>query len=187
MRFRVFYAHRFVGEEVDPTTQLEKIVELIEYFNVKTVGVDYGGGFDRNDALVRKFGPQRIWKYQYMARAKLKVEWDSKLGRFKTHRTEVMSDIFNAIKRGNQVEFPRWEEFQNPHAQDMLNIFSEFNEQLRMIQYKHGVDKPDDTLHSFLYCWLASMLIIPRPDIIIPRQERKGVMVQMYKGPTNQG
>jgi len=186
-KFRVFYAHRFEGEEVDPPVQLEKICELIEYFNVRLVGVDYGGGFDRNDHLIRKFGPQRIWKYQYMARARLKVEWDTKLGRFKVHRTEVMSDIFNAIKRINQCEFPRFEEFAEPFAQDFLNIFSEYNEQLRMIQYKHGRDKPDDSMHSFLYAWLVSMLMFPRRDIILPRQEKKGVMQPMYSGPIMQG
>ena len=186
-KFRVFYMHRFEGEEVDPPIQLEKICELIDYFNVRVIGADYGGGFDRNDHLVRRFGPQRVWKYQYMARARLKVEWDTKLGRFKVHRTEVMSDIFNAIKRGNLCEFPRYEEFADPYAQDFLNIFAEYNEQLKMIQYKHGRDRPDDTMHSFLYCWLVSMLIIPRRDIILPRQEKKGVMVPMYSGPTLQG
>lgn len=188
MKFRVFYAHRFTGEEVDPTIQLERICELIDYFNVRVVGTDYGGGFDRNDHLIRKFGPKRIWKYQYVARAKKKVEWDSKLGRFKTHRTEVMSDIFNAIRRGKPVEFPRWEDFRDPYAQDILNIFSEYSETLKMIQYKHGVDKPDDTFHAFLTCWLGSMIVHPRPDIILPRRETKtGVMEQMYKGPIDQG
>lgn len=191
MRFRVFYAHRFTGEETDPTTQLERICELINFFNVRVVGVDYGGGFDRNDHLVRKFGPRRIWKYQYLARARKKVEWDTKLGRFKTHRTEVMSDVFNTIKRTTprpQVEFPRWEDWKDPFAQDFLNIFSEYNETLKMIQYKHGVDKPDDTYHAFLTCLLASMIVIPRPDIITPRRETKtGVMESMYSGPVDQG
>lgn len=187
MKFRTFYVHRFTGEETDPTTQLERIVELIDYFNAKVVGTDYGGGFDRNDHLIRRFGPRRIWKYQYVARSKFKVEWDAKLGRFKTHRTEVMSDIFNAMKR-KQCEFPRWEEFKEPYAQDMLNIFSEYNEQLKMIQYKHSQNKPDDTFHAFLFCWLASMIVQPRPDILRPRQEtRDGRQEPIYKGPAEQG
>jgi hypothetical protein len=188
MKFRVFFAHRFVGEDVDPPVQLEKICEMLRYLNVKLVGTDYGGGFDRNDHLIRQFGPQRIWKYQYMARCHKKIEWDSKLGRFKVHRTEVMSDIFNAIKRGNQCQFPAWREFKEPYAQDMLNIFSEYNEVLRMIQYKHGVDKPDDTFHAFLYAWVVSMIDKPRPDIIIPRQEdEKGMQESLYSGTTYQG
>lgn len=188
MKFRVFYIHRFVGEEVDPPVQLAKICELVDFFNVNLIGTDYGGGFDRNDHLVRKFGPQRVWKYQYMSRVKKKLEWDSKLGRFKAHRSEVMSDIFNAIKRGKQCEFPRWEEFKDPYATDFLNIFSEYNEVLRMIQYKHSLDKPDDSFHAFLYCWLVSMIRRPRPDIILPRKENKaGLQYPLYTGVTNQG
>lgn len=188
MKFRVFYVHRFVGEEVDPPIQLERICELIDFFNVALIGTDYGGGFDRNDHLIRKFGPQRVWKYQYMSRVKKKVEWDSKLGRFKLHRTEVMSDIFNAVKRGDKCQFPRWQEFKDPYATDFLNIFSEYNETLRTIEYKHGVDKPDDTFHSFLYAWLVSMIKIPRPDIILPRREDdKGMQVPIYTGTTYQG
>jgi len=187
MKFRIFYIHRFTGQEVDPPVQLEMIDELLTYFNVRLIGTDYGGGFDRNDHLVRKFGPSRVWKYQYMARSKKKLEWDTKLGRFKVHRTEVMSDIFNAIKRGNQVEFPRWEDFSDPYATDMINIFSEYNEALHMLQYKHGVDKPDDAFHSVLYAWVVSMIQHPRPDIIIPRKEEEGQQLPIYTGPTYQG
>jgi hypothetical protein len=189
MKFRIFYMHRFEGEDTDPVPQMEKILELIRHFNVRVIGADYGGGFDRNDALTRAFGPQRLQKYQYMARAKKKVEWDGKLRRWKVHRTEVMSDIFNAIKRGRVFEFPRWDEFKEPCAQDMLNIFSEYNNQLMMIQYKHTLDKPDDCFHSLLYCFLASMIVQPRPDVIAPVREAPttGPLWSSYTGPTNQG
>lgn len=189
MKFRIFYAYRFEGEDVDPVPQMEKIIELCRHYNVRIIGTDYGGGFDRNDALMRKFGPQRVQKYQYMSRCKKKVEWDARLRRWKVHRTEVMSDIFNAIKRGTVFEFPRFEEFKEPYGQDMLNIFSEYNKQLMMIQYKHSLDKPDDTLHSLLYCFLASMIVRPRPDVIAPRAESPtaGVTWSSYTGPTNQG
>jgi Phage terminase large subunit gpA, ATPase domain len=189
MKFRVFYVHRFIGQEVDPPVQLEMIDELIRFFNVKLIGTDYGGGFDRNDHLIRQFGPQRVWKYQYMVRTKRKLEWDAKLGRFKTHRTEVMSDIFNAIKRANQCEFPRWEDFKDPYATDMTNIFSEYNETLHMTQYKHSIDKPDDAFHAFLYAWIVSMIDRPRPDIITPRKidPRTGAETPRYTGPLYQG
>lgn len=185
MKMVTFFWHRFTGEEADPPITLERICELVDYFNVRVIGADYGGGFDRNDHLVRKFGPQRLQKFQYMARAKKKVQFDPKLGRWKVARTEVMSDVFNAIKRGNQVRFPRWEEFQDPYGFDMLNIYSEYNEALRMIQYKHSIDKPDDSLHALLYLWLGSMLIIPRPDIITPRREIHGRPVSEWRGGTS--
>lgn len=189
MKFRIFYVHRFVGEDLDPVPQMEKIIELIRHYNVRVIGTDYGGGFDRNDALVRAFGPTRVMKYQYMARAKRKVEWDGRLRRWKVHRTEVMSDLFNAIKRKTIFEFPAWEEFHEPYGQDMLNIFSEYNKQLAMIQYSHSLDKPDDTFHSLLYCFLASMIVRPRPDVIAPMKEfgHVGPVLSSWSGPTDQG
>ncbi len=189
MKFRIFYIHRFEGEEVDPIPQTEEIIRLCNHFNVCFIGSDYGGGFDRNDALVRAFGPNRVHKFQYMARAKKKVEMDQKLRRWKVHRTEVMSDIFNAIKRGNVFEFPRWEEMRDKYGQDMLNIYSEYNKQLMMVQYNHGLDRPDDTFHSLLYCFLASMIKQPRPDVIAPLREAANVGPTWgnYTGPTNQG
>ncbi len=184
MKFRVFYVHRCVGDLIDPQPQLDFICGLVSRFNVRVIGTDYGGGFDRNDHLMRKFGAQRLVKFQYMSRCKKKVEWDPRLLRYKAHRTEVMSDVFNAIKR-RQFEFPRWEEFhadgKAPFATDMLNIFSQYNDTLKMIQYLHAPDKPDDTFHSLLYCFLGSMIVFPRPDVIAPRRELPG------RGPIYQG
>lgn len=187
-KFRIIYAHRCTGVELEPPVQMKMLIDLFKDFNVSIIGSDYGGGFDRNDLLVRAFGPMKVAKFQYLARAKRKVEWDPKLRRYKVHRTEVMSDIFNAIKRG-MLDLPRWEEFQHPYATDMCNIFSEYNETLRMIQYDHRPDKPDDTFHSILYCWLASMIKYARPDIIAPLREdqNRGPIFGGYGGPTWQG
>lgn len=186
MKFRVFFAHRFAGEETDPDIQIDRIKELIKYFNVKLVGCDYGGGYDRNHHLVRAFGTKRIWTFQHLGRVRKKVEYDSKMGRFKVSRAEVMGDFFNAIKR-KKCEFPKWEDWSDPFAQDMLNIFGEFHETLRITQYKHKLDKPDDTFHAFMYAWLVSMLEHPRPDILVPTQEVDGQPVSAWKGPLDQG
>lgn len=187
-KFRVFYMHRFIGEEVEPDRQMDLIVELLRYFNVALIGTDYGGGFYPNDKLIRIFGKNKVWKYQYANSPKAAYKWNPDLGRFMLHRTEVMSQIFNAIKRRRDCEFPRWEEFETPHAQDMLNIYSENNKQTRIIQYKHAVDKPDDSFHSFLYCWLVSMIMYRRPDIIKPNKEDiQGQQIPAYSGTTDQG
>lgn len=187
-KFTIIYAHRFTGTELDPETQLKMIEELLSEFKVLVIGTDYGGGFHQNDFLLRKFGPLRLAKFQYMAKCKRKVEFEPKLRRYKVFRTEVMSDIFNAIKR-KQLTFPRWVEFKEPYAQDMCNIFSEYNETMRMTQYSHRQDRPDDTFHSVLYCFLASMIRHPRPDIIAPLREdqNRGPLNAGYNGPLWQG
>ena len=187
-KFTIFYAHRFTGEDVDPEPQLEKISQMIQYFNVRLIGTDYGGGFHPNDRLTRLFGPKRVWKYQWMARGKKKLEWKGSFRRYQAVRTEVLSDVFNAIKR-KQLMFPVWSDFEDPYAQDFLNVFAKYNNQLRMIQYDHRPDRPDDTLHSTTYCFLVSMLLYPRPDIIAPNRElpNQGPLRTGNTGATNQG
>lgn len=188
-KFRIFYVHRFTGEDIEPDRQQEKIRDILRAFNVRVIGADYGGGYYPNDYLTRQFGPDRLMKYQYVARLTSKVRWEDKLRRWMVHRSEVMSAVFNAIKRGNVFEFPRWAEFNDPYGQDMLNIYSEYNEKLRMIQYGHTAGKTDDAFHSILYCFLASMIVRPRPDIIAPSKEAAGVgpVWSSYSGPTDQG
>jgi hypothetical protein len=156
---------------------------------VRLIGTDYGGGFYPNDFLIRRFGRERVMKYQYVARVAAKLRWEPKFHRYIVHRTEAMSAIFNAIKRGNVFEFPRWEEFKDLYAQDMLNIFSEYNERLRMTVYGHTAGKTDDTFHSILYCFLVSMIVKPRPDIIAPNKEAEhvGSIWSGYSGPVDQG
>lgn len=169
--FTIFWAHRFTGRELEPPVQLEEICRILTMFNVKICGCDYGGGFDRNDHLIRSFGPDKILKYQYNNKQKRgKVYWEDKLHRFMVHRTEVMSDVFNAIIR-KQLNLPAWDDWFEPYGQDMLNIFSEYSEQLRMTQYKHAPGSTDDTFHSILYCFLASMIKYPRPDIMAPLKD----------------
>jgi hypothetical protein len=165
-KFTVFYAHRFEGQETEPPVQLEIIEQIIKNWNVSLVGVDYGGGFDRNDHLTRKFGT-KIVKYQYSQPGQ-KVKWEEKLRRFLVHRTEVMSDIFNAIKRRNIFRFPDWSAWEDPFAKDMLNIFSEYNEQLRQVQYKKSPDATDDTFHAILLCFLASLLKVQNYEVLNP-------------------
>ena len=183
-KFRVFYQHRFTGREVEPDVQLGLIEQLLDYFNVKYIGVDYGGGYYPNDRLTRRYGKNRVWKYQYVGQQRAKVVWSQELGRFTVRRNDVMADIFNAIKRGDRCELPKWEEFENPHATDFLNIFAEYNEARKLVQYRHPPGKPDDSFHSLLYAWLASMLEYPRPDLISPDQEdAAGNPIPTYIGP----
>lgn len=186
-RFRVIFMHRFVGEDADPDVQVKKIIEMGHHFNVATIGADRGYGFGMNSRLVRAFGNKRVHQFQHLGKLTKKVIFDPKLMYWKMHRTAVMSDIFEAIKKG-KAEFPRWDEFKKPYAEDFTSIYSEYNERLRMIQYDHKRGSPDDSFHSFMYAWLSSMIMIPRPDIIAPSQESEdGKVLSPYTGPVYQG
>jgi len=186
-KFRVLFMHRFQGEEADPEVQIARIIEICQHFNVNLIGADHGFGFGMNSRLVRAFGRDRVHQFQYMARMNTKIRYNNQLQRWQLHRTEVMSAIFDAIK-GKKCEFPPWEEFREPFAQDFLNIYSEYNENLRMLVYDHTPGNPDDSFHSFLYAWIVSMLRIQRPDILIPGKEDKdGTPMSGWRGPIWQG
>lgn len=167
-RFTIFYVHKFEGRETDPRIQISIIKAMAKEWRVRRIGVDYGGGFWPNDILTRTFGMDRVVKYQYSDPRKGKVIWEEGLKRFLVHRSEVMSDIFAAIKRGTILRFPRWDQFKDPYAYDLLNIFSEYNEQRRCDEYKKTPGTTDDTFHSILYCFLVSMIDHPRADVIQP-------------------
>ena len=168
--FTIFWLHRFTGQDLDPDIQLDKIAQMISQLQCRVIGVDYGGGFWQNDRLIKQFGPQRVVKFQYNPKQKKKVYWEEHLLRYMVHRSEVMSDIFAAFK-DRKVDFPNWNDFIEPYASDILNIFSEYNERQRMIEYKKAPGKTDDAFHSILYCFLASMIVRPRADIITPTKQ----------------
>jgi len=172
-KFTIFYIHRFEGPESEPRRQLDIIKELVKTFNVAYIGADYGGGHWPNDELLREYGFERVKKYQWVGNVKSKIKYETRLTipRYLCHRTETMSDIFNAIKRKDVFRFPRWSEFQDPYALDMLNIFSEYNDRIRMNVYKHAPGMPDDSFHSIVFCFLVSFHYRRRPDVVAPTKE----------------
>jgi hypothetical protein len=168
--FSIFYIHRYTGPDIEPDRQLDLISQVLAQMNVVLVGADYGGGFHPNAALIRRFGPQKIMKYQYNPQQKRKVYWEKELKRWMCHRTEIMSDIFMALKK-RLIDLPNWGDFEDPYGTDILSIFSEYNERTRMTEYKHSPGTTDDAFHSIVYCILASMIRNPRPDILSPSKE----------------
>lgn len=165
--FRIIFCHRFSGSEAEPKEQITKIKKLLAAFEVDRVGVDYGGGYWPNDELLRIYGSQRVVRYQYST-PKTIMKYDSAKGRFLIHRSEVMSAVFNCIKRRTVFRFPKWTEFRSPFASDMLSIFSEYNERTRMTEYKKSPNTTDDAFHSLLLCFIVSMIDNPRPDVLVP-------------------
>lgn len=167
-KFTVLYIRRFEGPESEPLVQLARVKELVHLWGVSIIGADYGGGFDRNDDLLRTFGPRKIFKYQYSTVTAAKIKWDPGLARFMLNRTEVMSDVFNALKRRDVFALPKWEDFEVPFGQDFLNIFAEYSESRRMSEYKKSRGVTDDSYHALLYAFVVSQITNPRPDVFSP-------------------
>lgn len=168
--FTIFYCKRYEGEEGEPVRLMNDIAKLMDLFSVRIAGVDYGGGFDRNDRLIRQFGIARVARYQYVNARR--IYFDKSLARFMVNRTEALMAVINAINREDELSFPRWEDFETPFASDLLSVFTEYNEARRTTIINRTPGTTDDTLHAITYCFLASMIEHPRPDIIAPSGDK---------------
>ena len=166
-RFEVVYAHRFEGEEADPEFTMNSIFRLIEKYRPSYVGADYGGGYDRNKQLVKNknVGIRRLLRYQY-DNTKKKVKWSKDRGLYDVRRNEVLKDLIHFIKKGNEFRFPSFETFFDPHGKDMTNVLCEFSDRRNEELVSKTPGSSDDSLHSLLYCFLASMVDYPRPDFL---------------------
>jgi hypothetical protein len=169
-KFTIFYAKRFVGDDSGEERMIKIIHDLVKKYHIRQIGTDFGGGHVYNDKLVRLFGKRRVISYQY-ANTKKKLYYDDGQQRFMVNRTPVLMDMINAINRGDELRFPNWEEWEDPFGQDMVSIFKEYNEARREDVVNKVPGTTDDTLHSVLYCFLASMIKHPRPDILSPTGE----------------
>jgi len=187
-KFTVFYMKRCNNELLDLELQMKFIIDLARAFNVKYIAADWGAGFGQNDKLTRTFGADKVFKFQYVNKLRKKLAVDTKMAIIKMHRSEIMSDIFSALKRA-QLAFFNWNSFRT-FASDILNIYSEYSETQRMLLYNHNPKSPDDAFHSILYCFMGSMIDRPRQDIIVPHKEDKTkgpVHNNLYSGNVYQG
>ena len=120
-KFQFLFFKRFEGEEAEPQKTVSLICDYINRFKVNIVGVDYGGGFDRNDTLIRNFGIARIARYQYVNTKK--VYFDRSLHRWMVNRTEALMGLVNAVNRKDEFVLPQWRDFEVHFDQDILSVF----------------------------------------------------------------
>lgn len=162
----VLFIKRYEGAEADPKVMINDMASIIMKFGCKRVGADYGFGFGLNDDLATKVRVPYD-RYQYSGNQKVKIAWHKKGRRFIANRTAIMSYVFKLMKLtaegGRGLRFFNWGEFET-YSKDILGIYSEYNESLRMLQYGHSPETPDDVFHSISYMALVSMREHPRDD-----------------------
>ena len=86
--------------------------------------------------------------------------WDPEAYKFIINRNAVLSSLFFDIKQ-ERFAFPEWSVFE-PFAQDILAEYVEYHERTKMMVYDHPIDRPDDALHSLVYCKLAADITLGR-------------------------
>ena len=173
--FFPIFAKRYEGVEADSDFSIQDIVMWCRAFNVRRIGADWGFGFHANPKLFKAFGAAKVLLYSHGGKQGAKVKWDSEALCFRTHRTRVLGDIFELIKRGPRgggIAFASWDEFET-FANDILAVFQQDNERSRELTYDHPRNKPDDFLHSLCFAFLASLIDHPRADLYSPDPSQK--------------
>jgi hypothetical protein len=169
-RFSLAFAKRYEGVESDPDFAVEDIIKICRAFNVTRIGADWGFGFATNPKLKKAFGAAKVMTYLHAGKQREKVKWDKVLLSFVTHRTRVLADVFELIKRGpisGGIAFTNWEGFET-YANDILAVYQENNEKRGELVFDHPRGVPDDFLHTLVYAFLASQFEYPRRDLHAP-------------------
>ena len=153
-KFTVVYVKKYVGKHADPLFQVDDMLSLIDKFKAQLVIADTGDGRTSNALMVEHLGTNRFAEIYEHGTAKKKIRWDKDKGLYIMNRTQMMTDRFMEIKRG-EIVLPKWEVFQ-PYVSDFTSIYAEYSEQTRLTRYDHVA--PDDVFHAYMFSKIAAMI-----------------------------
>lgn len=153
-KFTVVYVKKYVGKHADPLFQVRDMLSIISQFKAQLIIADTGDGRTSNAMMVEKLGAHRFAEIYEHGTIKKKIRWDKDKGIYIMNRTQMMTDRFMEIKRGDII-FPKWEEFE-PYVSDFTSIYSEYSEQTRLTRYDHTA--PDDVFHAYMFAKIAAMI-----------------------------
>lgn len=155
---KVFHIKRFTGEESSFDFILNYIYDLYrKYPNIVFFAADNGMGSATNSLIRSKFGPEKLFGFQFVANQKEKLKWHVVEGSaqeqynayYTVSKVIAFDQFFYEIKEG-LWSFPNWSEFKT-YAQEILNVEQEFNETKSKYIYTHKEQNPDDTATALIY------------------------------------
>ena len=149
-KFKIIYVKKYQGKETDPDFVVNDIYRTCTKLKVRMIGVDWGHGWGVNNALFRKYGPEKCVQFMYVDSQKEVRKWDPIGYKFQLMRNHVMSETFFQFKEEGFI-FPPMEEWEW-YLSDIMNISVEYTEYQRKLRYIHRPSDPDDCFHSLLYC-----------------------------------
>lgn len=155
-KFAVIFAKKYGVMESDPEHQVNDIIKWCKEYNVASIGVDEGFGHMKNELLAKAMGvdfkrgnSSRVIKFSNSGNVKDRSSWNAKGNFYSINRTEIMSDLFLAIKM-KRICFPEWSVF-GEFAKDILAVDIEYNEALQKMYYTHSPTEPDDFTFALIY------------------------------------
>ncbi len=164
-RFKLLYVEKI--DEPSTEKQADRLIELIEKYQVDQVVTDAGGGTRQVEKLVKRYGP-RVYKCHYRYNAEDPVEIISNEHRVNVDRTWLIETIIDLIKRPEpstvypdgvpRIHLP----FKDPLAIEWIidhficieAVSAESNGK-SFVKYTHPESMPDDALHAAGYAYMA--------------------------------
>jgi hypothetical protein len=153
-RMRCLYAKRQVGRKyADPEFSLNDMVGVFSRCNIQLIGTDYGIGHKENIRLRNKLGDNHaVFEFMYAGTYGFPV-YRAPERRYHIGRTESLDDVYSDLNRGKYL-FPRIE-LAKQYIDDIMNVYTEFDENSRRKKYEHAGTGPDDFLHLCNYARLT--------------------------------
>lgn len=149
---KVLYAKRFSGPKYSgsngPDLILEEVCSLVNSFQSDWVLVDYGLGHLDNLRLRQKLG-SKVLEMQYHGGAK-PVHYNSQLLRYEVPKTPTLDLLFLYLSQGF-FRFPSEKEFR-PFYEDILNVYTIYDEENRTKKYGKSGNGPDDFAQLLNFC-----------------------------------
>ena len=155
-QFVVIYAKKYEGAESDPIYQVNDMAEILQKYNVRAVGCDYGYGASQNRILADLIGDHRVIEFNASGMQKQALHFNKDGGFYTINRTLMMSEVFNGVKQ-KRIVFPKWEQSKK-FLEDLLHVFIDVKENTQTLFYSHAPNKPDDFVHSLMFAYLAGKL-----------------------------
>ena len=148
-RIKVLFVKRFHGPKYNnkPDKVNEEIAYIAAKINVKGIATDYGMGHNENLRLRDKVSAP-VFEMQY-GNVKSDWKWDSEGTRFIVSRTRTLDLVFNRIKKKLYM-FPRHPVIKQ-YADDILNVYREYDSNNKSSKFIHAGSGPDDFLHLLNY------------------------------------
>ncbi len=164
-KFRWPVQFRFKG---DPDQDLEDIFKIIDMVRAHRIVADYGAGYQRNRRHEERYGYPRFIRCKYN-RQRDPVVLDAKTFQLNVNRNEVLDSFTMAMRmHPEQWELPARRDMEKSHWwQDLRAVLVE-GDHLGNPQFVRRSGKTDDHFHAMFYCFLASSLLQPRPDVLAP-------------------
>lgn len=148
-RLKCLYAKRFAGQRYeDPDKVLKEIVKIVGLTGCRLLGSDYGVGHKENRRLDNLIGEAKIAEFLYTGSSEQPL-YNQREKRYHVGRTQSLDQTFTKIKR-LEFLFPYWDEIE-PYAQDILNVYTEVDPNMKRVKYEHAGTGPDDFLHLMNY------------------------------------